>query len=317
MVVSHISGGLGNQMFQYATGRRLAVRRGAELRLDLGDYQAGADDRGPAFADFRRPVRLYDLRVTAPAATRADVVARADPYHTSSTRDRVVRQLRKVIGPAFLRPATDVREPSFRFDPRTLGLPGDVYLRGFWQSWKYFADEAELVRRELQPKDASITADAVAYVDRVRALGGPVVSLHVRRGDLAHATETLKDPKLVYGPPVGLDYLGAAAGRFGPDARFLVFSDSARDIAWCRANVPAVLPDPGRVHYSEGATDLADMARMSACDGHVIANSTFSWWAAWLGGDRPGKRVVAPKRWGHPASGMVTDDLIPPGWEQV
>ena len=315
-VVSHICGGLGNQMFQYAAGRRLAARRGAALRLDLSDYRTGADDRGPAFAGYRRPVRLYELRVTAPAADDAQTTALADRYRTASTRDRLVRQLRKVVGRGFLWPASHVLERNFRFDPAVLNLTGDVYLQGFWQSWRYFADEADLIRAEFRPKDATIALDASAFVGHLRSLGGPVVSLHVRRGDLAHATETLRDPKLVYGPPVGLTYLAAAARRFGPDARFLVFSDSADDIAWCRANLPAAVPDPTRLHYSDGCSDLADMARMSACDGHVIANSTFSWWAAWLA-DRPGKRVVAPRRWGHPTSGMVTDDLIPPAWEQV
>ncbi len=317
MIVTFLCGGLGNQMFQYAAGRRLALHRGVELRLDLRDYRTGADDRGPAFADFRRPMKLSELRATVTAATPADVAAVADRHRTSSTADRVVRQVRRAW-PTFRRRASHVHERGYRFDPAVLDAPADAYLQGFWQSWRYFADVADVVRAELRPKDDAVVAYAATYVDRLRATGGPVVALHVRRGDLAHAVETLKDVSLVYGPPVGLDYLAAAAARFGPGTRFLVFSDTPQDIDWCKRHVPGVLPDAGRVHYCEGHADVQDMAIMSACDGNVIANSTFSWWAAWLNGT-PGRRVVAPRQWATPGdkSGMVTDDLIPPEWEQV
>jgi hypothetical protein len=317
MVIVKLAGGLGNQMFQYAAGRRLAMARGVELRLDTADYRTGADDRGPAFAAYRRPLRLYELGVTATTATAAEIAALADQYASSSTRDRLVRQLRRVR-PGFLWPPSHVRERQFRFQPEVMDLPGTVYLQGFWQSWRYLDDVAAAIRAEFQPRDQAIVPYARRYVDQIRSETGgrPVVSLHVRRGDLAHATETLRDPSLVYGPPVGLDYLRAAAGRFDADASFLVFSDTPTDLDWCRQQLPTAGFDAGRLRYAEGHTDVQDMAVMSACDGHVIANSTFSWWAAWLN-DRPGKRVVAPRRWGSTSAALPTDDLIPRVWEQM
>ena len=153
---------------------------------------------------------------------------------------------------------------------------------------------------------------ATAYTD-LRPDGAPVVSLHVRRGDLAHAVEKLDDRGLVYGGPVGLEYINAAMRHFDATCHFLVFSDTVADIEWCRQHIHGP-----HVHYSSGHTDMEDFALMSACDHHIIANSTFSWWAAWLD-PKPGKRVIAPRQWGFPDARfkMVPDDLIPPEWQLI
>jgi hypothetical protein len=133
----------------------------------------------------------------------------------------------------------------------------------------------------------------------------------VRRGETAYAVDKLKNTKGVFGPPTGLEYIHRAIAKFAPGScKFLVFSDTAADIAWCRENIKA-----DNLHFSEGHDALQDMMLMSACDHHIIY-STFSWWAAWLN-DRLGRRVIAPTVWGYATSGMVTDDLIPPDWEMI
>jgi len=317
MIISHLCGGLGNQMFQYAAARRLAIARRTQLTLDVSEYRSGAEKRPREFDDFRRPLKLYELKITAAPASDAEIARLRDPHATSGWRDRLVRQLRQRAMPDFRWPRTHVRERQFRFDPRVRDLPGDIYLQGFWQSWRYFEGIEDVIRAEFAPKDPSIPRYAAEYVDRIRQRGGPVVAVHVRRGDMAHAYE-INPPELIHTGPVGVNYLRAAMDRFGPAYQFLIFSDTAKDIEWCRQNVTADWLADDRRHFSEGHTDLQDMALMSACDHNVIANSTFSWWAAWLNA-RPSRRVIAPSRWSAPGAGlpMVPDDLIPPGWEVI
>lgn len=317
MIISHLCGGLGNQMFQYAAGRRLAISRGAELKLDASEYRSGAEVRPREFADFRRALKLYELKVTAPPANDTEIAKLRDPYATTGWRDRLVRQIRRRISPTFGWPATHVRERQYRFDPRLSDLPGNVYLQGFWQSWRYFADMQDVIRAEFAPRDESISNYAAAYVDRIRQQRGELVAVHIRRGDMAHAYD-INRPDLIHTPPVTIDYIHSAMQRFGPRCQFLIFSDTPKDIEWCRQNIkPDWLPLDHR-HFAEGHSDIQDMAIMSVCDHNVIANSTFSWWAAWLN-NRPGRRVVAPTRWSAPgaALAMVTDDLIPPDWEVI
>jgi hypothetical protein len=319
MIITYLCGGLGNQMFQYAAARRLATHLGTELKLDLGEYRSGADHRPQGLTDFRRPLKLYELSVTEPAATEAELARFKDRFGTTSTRDRLVRRIRNYLErPQLLWPASHVKERGYRFESLILELPDNTYLQGYWQSWRYFADIEPEIRTRFQIKDPSIAAGARIQIDRLRQLGGPVVALHVRRGDLAHAVEKLKDSKKVYSGPLGLEYIRKAIGRFGSDARFLVFSDTQVDIDWCRQNITADGLSPDRLHFSEGNTDLHDMSAMSQCDHNIIANSTFSWWSAWLN-QTPGRRVIAPGTWCTPGSAMdmPTDDLLPPDWERI
>jgi hypothetical protein len=316
MVIAYLCGGLGNQMFQFATARRLAQVRGVELRLDLSEYRGGTDQRPAGLEAFRRRVGVFDLSITASEATAADIERVKDPYTTNTTVARVVRRLRRIV-PNLLRPASHVVEKQYRFDPEILELGSDVYLHGFWQSEKYFVDAAPLIRAEFAPRDAAIGRYAGEYVAERRG-GGHIVSLHVRRGDLAAAHESLGKGHIVHGKPISLEYISAAIARFPEDHRFLVFSDSAKDIDWCRANLRGDGIPAERLLFSEGHTDIQDMAIMSACDHHIIANSTFSWWAAWLDA-KPVKRVIAPAVWSAPGAkfAMVTDDLIPREWEMI
>lgn len=307
MIVIQLAGGLGNQMFQYAAGRRLANTRGVLLKLDLSAYGPEGDTQAQGLEAFRRHVRIYEFNITAHPATPYEIVALRDRHYDSSARSRIVRRLRKVW-PSLGWPATHFREKQYRFDPDILELPAPCYLSGFWQSEKYFADTTEIIRQEFTPRDPTILDYARCYVSELKTSTNAVVSLHVRRGELAYARDTLKSTKGVFGPPTSLEYIQKAIRQFEPGCKFLVFSDSARDIAWCKENIKA-----GELHFSEGHNDIQDMMLMSACDHHIIA-STFSWWAAWLN-SRPGRRVISPSQWGHPGGVMVTDDLIPSSWE--
>lgn len=180
-------------------------------------------------------------------------------------------------------------ERAFEFNEGFWALPDGTELSGYFQSERYFKPFADEVRREFQP-----------LVPLPWTVFKGWVSIHVRRGDYLTFPE--------HHPPCTVEYYREAMSRF-PNEHFIVFSD---DMPWCKEN----LRGP-RIEYSEGFYPFADLHRMSLCDHHIIANSSFSWWGAWLG-KNPGKRVIAPKRWfGPKKAGWNTKDLLPQGWEAI
>jgi hypothetical protein len=309
MIIAQIAGGLGNQLFQYAMARRLAEQHNAALLLDTSSYGTNGDARPQELAAFSRVLGLMRFRIKARIALPHEIAHLRDDYFRATTRDRIVRQIRR-FWPCFLQNKGHLKERQFRFQSEALCWPDNVYLQGFWQSPKYFEDIAPLIREELQPLDISIVESANEAVKKLKTRYSQVVSLHVRRGDIAHAHETLGKKNITHGAPVTMDYINGAMAQFEPESCFFVFSDSPKDIAWCRENIRAK-----NIEFSEASSDIWDFTAMTICDHHIIANSTFSWWAAWLDA-KPGRRVVAPKVWSLPDANlrMVIDDLLPADW---
>lgn len=307
MIIVQLQGGLGNQFFQYAFGRALSTLRGTELLLDTSHFEG--PQRQPEFAEFRRQVKLDQFQVDARWATAKDV---------ARIRDRWRRIFPLLAATGFLRRRWwrlhfgHFRERGTNFDPRVLTLPDNVYVEGYFQSEQYFKALEPEIRAEFQPRDAALTAYAEGYVRDVRKGNGRVVSVHVRRGDLAKA-EAINKRNIIYGPSMTADYFAKAIAQFDPSSTFLVFTETAEDQAWCRDNIRAP-----NLAFSSNHTDLQDFAIMRACDDHVIANSTFSWWAAWLN-DRPDKHVVAPRSWFYRsyAPRHRMESLIPPTWQLI
>jgi hypothetical protein len=282
VVVTRLEGGLGHQLFQYAAGRRLALARGVPLLIDR--LVVGGDSRPDALDPFDIHARA------APATARA-----AFDAHTLT--QRLIRRMRG---------RRLVRERSPRFDPAILDLPGNAYLDGQWQSEQYFADVADTIRADLtwQAAPGSWSTELVARIE-----SGNAVSVHVRRGDRVSDSRSAA----LHGTCPVAYYRRAwrLIRERVQDPWFVVFSD---DPAWARAELTFLDPvkfasDPGH------RPDHHDLWLMTRCRHHVIANSTFSWWGAWLsGGDD--QIVVAPDRWfADPASDGR--DVVPPAWARV
>ena len=197
-------------------------------------------------------------------------------------------------------------ERHFHFDPEVASLPDGVCLEGYWQSERYFAQVADRVRHDLTLEKPPAGRDAELLAE---IAAGNAVSLHVRRGD--YVTDPAASATHGVCP---LDYYRRAIAFIAErvaDPVFFLFSD---DPEWTRANLDlggaATLVDhngPDRGHE--------DLRLMSHCDHHIIANSSFSWWGAWLD-PRPQKMVVAPRQWFRDAS-KDTSDLIPESWVQL
>ncbi|MEM7074333.1 MAG: alpha-1,2-fucosyltransferase [Pseudomonadota bacterium] len=272
-------GGTGNQLFQYATGRALADRLECTLVLDAR-YVATSHDRGDCFSHFGH-ARFERDRILPPAKT-----------------DRpLAYALWRGLG---LSPRI-FRERGLAYDLRLRDLHPGRYLHGYWQSERYFVLIEDRLRQDLAfttPLDSANRAMA----DHIAEARNPV-ALHVRRGDyVAGSTYAAMTP----------DYYRAAlehiAYNLGEDLTCFVFSN---DPDWVRSTLDIGHPMTV-VDINDEATGHFDMHLQSICDHNVIANSTFSWWGAWLNAN-PDKMVVAPSRW-FADPGLANPDLVPQGW---
>jgi hypothetical protein len=291
VIISRLEGGLGNQMFQYAAGLRLATARNTRLKLDL----SGLDD-----PTIRTP-RSYELdafAVTAELASPSDI----EPIMARS--GGLIGGLAARWPRDRSRPATVER--TFCFDPQVLLLPDGVCLRGYWQSERYFEDVSDLVREELTFRASAVGRNAETLKE-IAACNS--VSLHVRRGDY------MTDPAVYAMHGVcSIDYYHHAVDHIRErvaNPTFYLFSDEPE---WVRENLD--LGGSVRLVDHNGPEDGSeDLRLMSRCAHHIIANSTFSWWGAWLN-PGPDKIVIAPKRWFADDS-LDTSDLLPASWVKL
>lgn len=277
-------------MFQYAAARALA--RGQQLLLDVSGYD---DYRLHHGFELRRVFRCQ-----AELAGRGDVRKilgwRAAPLARGLLSRRAFAGLR---GRAF------IVEPHFHYWPGIRAVPEAAYLQGYWQSEKYFEQAAAEIRADFAFRQPMSEANA-AWAERIGRCNA--VSLHVRRGDYVSDAKTRATLQLC-----APEYYRAAIGHVAERVakpEFFVFSD---DMPWVRANLDIGFP----CHYIDhnlGAESYRDMQLMGLCRHHIIANSSFSWWGAWLNPD-PGKIVVAPEKWF--ANGNRVDDLIPASWVKL
>jgi hypothetical protein len=294
MIISRLNGGLGNQLFQYAMGRRTAHITSLPLKLDIEKFK----DCG------LRTYRLNHFNIDASIATRGDklslhILRRKDPIallHAILDKFRPIHRQRLI------------HEPTFRFQPKLLKIAGSTYLDGDWQSPKYFEDIDSILRQEITIKTPLGERDHVAEQEILATPDS--VSVHVRRGDLVSDPQTNQ----MHGT-IKFDYyretlLQMVKKRSNPI--FFLFSDEP---AWAIEHLPTENLDIRPVDHNGTDKDYADLHLMSQCRHHILANSTFSWWAAWLA-KYPDKIVLYPKNWfraGHhdPA------DLFPSSWHSI
>lgn len=287
MIISSIIGGLGNQMFQFAAGRALALDRGSELRLEISGFKGYRLHQGfqldQAFAG------AFHI------ATEADVGA-----VLGWQRIRWVQRILARPAVAPMRKHGLVIEPHLQYWQGIHDTPARCCLKGYWQSEKYFQKHAEALRADFRFRP-ELTASNAVLADKIHRCNS--VSMHIRRGDYVWNQVTAA----IHGQCT-LAYYQAAARHVLERVNnpvFFVFSD---DMPWVRKHL--ALPAPMEyVDHNQQAFD--DMHLMSLCKHHVIANSSFSWWGAWLN-PNPNKIVVAPRQWF--AVARNTQDLLPAAW---
>ncbi len=301
MIISWLTGGLGNQMFQYAAGLALAERRRTLLKLDPSWFQERADYE----AHNRYALSCLNITERFATAEEVDRLRGVQLTHTERWSVAVARALRLR---EYVRRRTRIGRvyapPTFRFQPEFFEQPDNTYLSGMFQSEQFFAPVADLLRLHFSFRYPP-PPEVVAMAERIRS--GPSVAVHFRRGDYTRAFSG--DIGML-----GLDYYERALQRVrerSPQATLYLFSDDIEAVA--REFHP---PGPHVFVRCVQAWHSYDKIRLMAlCDHLVIANSTFSWWAAWLSRS-PDKLVIAPDPW-FANSPNDTTDLVPASWTRL
>jgi hypothetical protein len=288
IVVRQMSG-LGNQLFQYAAGKYFAAKYDARLRISVDP------DRNAASYGSSRPFQLSAFRIATPmdVATAWERLACAQ----NPEARRIAETALRLLG------ARRWSEPEpYRFYPQLpfAKLPATVYLRAYFQAAGYAAAVEPSLRQELQLRQEPQGKDA-AVLAAIAASPCPI-SVHLRRGDYTMGPKILALPLKYY--QIAWQTMLSAF----PAAEFFIFSD---DFDCARAH----LPQAGKryfVDHNGTETAYQDLRLMAACHHHIIANSSFSWWGAWMN-PRPDKMVLAPKYW-HNTPQSYFPDLFPAGW---
>lgn len=273
-----ITGGLGNQMFIYAMYIGMKKRVGGHVHIDLSDMMHYHAHNG------------YELRRV---------------FGVPADEFCINRTLKKVIEFLFFKTILERHQHgSMRPYTRRYAYPL-VYFKGFYQNEKYFLDVEDEVRSTFT-FDLSLANERSRDLEKRIATDDKAVSLHVRRGDYLQ-------PKFYekYGTVCGLTYYQNAIvemGRHIDGTHYYVFSD---DVEWVKENLP--IDGATYVNWNAGADSWQDMMLMSRCRHHIICNSTFSWWGAWLN-PSPGKVVIAPDKW---FADTGSDFILPETWVKV
>ncbi len=291
MITVKLQGGLGNQLFQYATARALAHWHGTSVAFDLSFFQ----NLGKGCVVTPRIFELGAFGITPdlPPPT-ARVALGLTKLPLTGTLQRLARRGY---------PVTEYRERSLRYDPDLFETTSiNTHLVGYFQSELYFKKIEDLLRQKLNFINEP-NSELAGSISTTRS-----ASLHIRRGDYVNSPATRQFHGLC-----SIDYYEKAsdylAERFS-NIHFFVFSD---DLTWARENL--LLPYPVTfVECHAEADSHKDMQLMSQCRHHIIANSSFSWWGAWLN-PAPDKIVIAPEQWfADETAQEQTHDLIPASW---
>ena len=294
-VIVSLYGGLGNQLFQYATGRSLSILNKSELIFDLGWF----DESEQLSETTPRKYTLSNVGLHF----KCQSVGLPHFYHKLRFWRVVSRFLSKI---GLLKNRVPLyNEAGTRFDKNLLSLNSPIWLNGYWQSYKYFESISDVIKSDLQQK--KLSSDTGKLLKEIE--GKNAICIHFRRGDYI----TNKNAATTHGT-CKVDYyyegLNIVKKNFA-NPECYIFSD---DPAWVRLNFkPSV---PMTVVDINGPDEAyQDLFLMAACKRFIIANSSLSWWGAWLSSSE-NKVVVAPKKWFANKS-YDTSDLIPPDWIRI
>lgn len=280
MIIVRMQGGLGNQLFQYALYENFK-EIGRDVKADITAYQNGSEER------------CFELNKLGIKTVNADK-KELHYYHADNSilLDRVLRYTfgRKKY----------IKEKSYDFCPKVLKFT-DGYISGYWQSEKYFLKAAAKIRGKIifQNVETNEIKVRIRQMERQNS-----VSVHVRMGDYLACSA-------LYGGICTREYYDRAflyILEHIENPVFYVFSDEPQKVAELLKGYNYVL-----VTGNTGADAYKDMYLMSRCRHHIIANSTFSWWGAWLGENKD-RIVITPSKWNNACK---TNEICKEGWVMV
>ena len=292
MIVIEMGGGLGNQMFQFCLYKKLKSLR-KDVYLDVSSY------------DLPGSLRRYELDRFI-GIRREEIKFSNDSFRKRSNTSDALFIAKRFI---FKRICRTYKDKIGVFQPEVYDMDW-VRLVGYWQNESYFSDIRDSILE-------CYTFDSNELDSRNRSLGGKMekeqsVSLHVRRGDYLDDRNSH-----IYDNICTSNYYRRAVDYICKNVEHPIFYLFSDDIKWCKNNIGALYGDyHGKIEskfvdFNNGVHSYLDMYLMNKCRHHIIANSTFSWWGAWLGTNED-KIVVAPSRWlaNHDTSDTICTDWI-------
>jgi len=318
MVIVTMMGGLGNQLFQYAFGRAISIKRNEPLRLDTSWFVSNARsgrtyqlDRFKAL-DFKLSVEeLKEVKSLLPAQSSHQVGTQYY-FNQHSTNGKEFLSLKSLFPTSKL-----FRESQYHFDSNVAESKA-VWFEGYWQSEKYFKDISSIIAEEFTLSVALSSRSQSIYNQIMQA--NNAVSVHIRRGDGIHNSDSRKVHVCVELPYFQHCIMKMFTLVNRP--HFFIFTD---DKHWVWQNIGKLMPPYQFKQFLFTVVDcnteqeaFADLQLMGNCRHHIMAASTFSWWGAWLAGQRFRKSfvVLTPSRWYVPDSFDIKDLLLPE-WRQV
>ncbi len=287
MIIVYLKGGLGNQLFQYAAARSLASINNTIVKLDTTAYYYG----GP------RQYELWHFNIQENIAQSSEILK-----FTEVKQNKFQKLFSALLHNRSPLPAHHIRYNKTEFYKDFFNLPDNIYLEGYFQSEKYFINIADTIRNEFQIKSG--LNDKNKEIAELMT-NSQSVNICIRRGDYVADQKANQKHGVC-----SLDYYHRCIKIISEKVKnpnFFVFSN---DFNWCRDNLKIQYP----VYYVDHQPDKAheDLRLMTFCKHHIIGNSTFHWWAAWLAPYKD-KLVFAPKKW-YARDDMYADELIPDNW---
>lgn len=284
MLIIQLSGGLGNQMFQYAAGKAQALRLNTDLYLDKTHF-------------LTTPLGKVNLRQYELSQFSFNQKFKHPNFHWIKKYLKV-----KQVYNGF----KTYIDPHVHFNADFFKISDKTYIEGFFQSEKYFNDYSSEIRSDFKFKTPPQGLNLELF-NKIQSLNA--ISVHVRRGDYVNNPETLKSHGIC-----GLDYYQNAVELIVSKVEkpyFFLFSDEPE---WVQQNLKLDYPYEV-ISHNKGESSFEDMRLMSVCKHNIVANSSFSWWGAWLNNNF-NKTIIAPKSW-FINPDWDSKDIIPDSWIKI
>jgi hypothetical protein len=287
MLVVLLKGGLGNQLFQYSIGRALSLEYNIELKLDLS-FLIDRTNLDITYRNFE----LSNFNINASIATKKELI-----------------KYKKYTFKSFFKfySILNFTENNFTYKINYIEKKTHIYLDGFWQSEKYFKKYRNSLLNELVPirKPNDLNKE---YINLI--LNSNSISVHIRRGDYISNNNANTFHGLC-----SIDYYLNAISYIINHIKNPVFYFFSDDINWVKNNFDNSSFQKYFISHNFENTSFEDLRLMTYCKHNIIANSTFSWWGAWLN-TNPNKIVIAPSKWFVDLT-MISEDLIPESWIKI
>ena len=271
-------GRLGNQMFQFSSSVAIAKKLGYDIFFPIENC-SNFSHNGP-----------IDPKKGTPTSVKCDILECFNvPVRFFKSAQNI--QVSYVI-----------QEREFTFDPGMYKISDGTDLIGYFQTEKYFKEFRDKIIGYFSFRPEIESSSSLYWKESIESFlnGSQAVSVHVRRGDYTLYPD--------HHPTCSKEYYDKAMSLFGPEVKFLIFSD---DLDWCSENF-----NSDEFHIVDSGSPYVDLRLITMCDHHINANSSFSWWGSWLN-RKENKRVICPSNWFGSAINKDTRDVYCEGWEII